>query len=149
MTPAVLVRYRYPYTRSNKQEKGEVNVPWVLLFIASVCEVIFAVAMKQAQGFTKLVPSIVVILGAAGGIFFLTMALKSLPLSIGYPIWTGVGMVGTVVLGLIMFNRWCCDASAIRISRIVFFQFRPKGRFLYGRRQRGRSRGHGPFQIFP
>ncbi len=116
MTPAVLVRYRYPYTRSNKQEKGEVNVPWVLLFIASVCEVIFAVAMKQAQGFTKLVPSIVVILGAAGGIFFLTMALKSLPLSIGYPIWTGVGMVGTVVLGLIMFNE---PLSALKVAGIA------------------------------
>ncbi len=92
-------------------------MPWVLLFIASVCEVIFAVAMKQAQGFTKLVPSIVVILGAAGGIFFLTMALKSLPLSIGYPIWTGVGMVGTVVLGLIMFNE---PLSALKVAGIAF-----------------------------
>jgi quaternary ammonium compound-resistance protein SugE len=116
MTPAVLVQYRFPYTRSNKQEKGEVIVPWVLLFIASICEVIFAVAMKQAQGFTKLVPSIVVILGAAGGIFFLTMALKSLPLSIGYPIWTGVGMVGTVVLGLIMFNE---PLSALKVAGIA------------------------------
>ncbi len=53
-------------------------MPWVLLLIASICEVIFAVAMKQAQGFTKLIPSVVVILGAAGGIFFLTLALKSL-----------------------------------------------------------------------
>jgi quaternary ammonium compound-resistance protein SugE len=116
MTPAVLVQYRFPYTRSNKQEKGEVIVPWVLLFIASICEVIFAVAMKQAQGFTKLVPSIVVILGAAGGIFFLTMALKSLPLSIGYPIWTGVGIVGTVVLGLIMFNE---PLSALKVAGIA------------------------------
>jgi len=116
MTPAVLVPYRYPYTRSNKQEKGDVNVPWVLLFIASVCEVIFAVAMKQAQGFTKLIPSIVVILGAAGGIFFLTMALKSLPLSIGYPIWTGVGIVGTVVLGLVMFNE---PLSALKVAGIA------------------------------
>jgi quaternary ammonium compound-resistance protein SugE len=110
------VPYLFPYTRSNKQEKGEVNVPWVLLFIASVCEVIFAVAMKQAQGFTKLIPSIVVIFGAAGGIFFLTMALKSLPLSIGYPIWTGVGMVGTVVLGLIMFGE---PLSALKVTGIA------------------------------
>ncbi len=91
-------------------------MPWVLLFIASVCEVIFAVAMKQAQGFTKLIPSIVVIFGAAGGIFFLTMALKSLPLSIGYPIWTGVGMVGTVVLGLIMFGE---PLSALKVTGIA------------------------------
>jgi len=116
MTPAVLEQFRFQYTRSNKQENGDVNVPWVLLFIASVCEVIFAVAMKQAQGFTKLIPSIVVILGAAGGIFFLTMALKSLPLSIGYPIWTGVGIVGTVVLGLVMFNE---PLSALKVAGIA------------------------------
>lgn len=91
-------------------------MPWVLLLIASIFEVVFAVAMKQAQGFTKLVPSIVVVFGAAGGIFFLTMALKSLPLSIGYPIWTGVGTVGTVILGLIMFGE---PLSALKVSGIA------------------------------
>lgn len=80
-------------------------MPWVLLAIASVFEVIFAVAMKQSQGFTKLVPSLVVVGGGIGGVFFLTLALRSLPLSIGYPVWVGLGIVGVVILGLVMFDE--------------------------------------------
>ena len=91
-------------------------MPWVLLFLASVCEVIFAVAMKQSQGLTKLIPSIVTLVGAAGGIILLSLALKTLPLSVGYPIWTGVGMVGTVVLGLLMFGE---PISVSKVSGIT------------------------------
>lgn len=91
-------------------------MPWVLLAIASVFEVIFAVAMKQSQGFTKLVPSLVVVGGGIGGVFFLTLALKSLPLSIGYPMWVGLGIVGVVILGLFMFNE---PLSTIKIVGIL------------------------------
>lgn len=91
-------------------------MPWVLLFFASVCEVIFAVAMKQSQGLTKLIPSIITFVGAAGGIILLSLALKTLPLGIGYPIWTGVGMVGTVVLGLLIFGE---PIGALKVSGVV------------------------------
>lgn len=91
-------------------------MPWVLLFFASVCEVIFAVAMKQSQGLTKLIPSIITLVGAAGGIILLSLALKTLPLGIGYPIWTGVGMVGTVVLGLLIFGE---PIGALKVSGVV------------------------------
>jgi quaternary ammonium compound-resistance protein SugE len=92
------------------------RVPWVLLFFASVCEIIFAVAMKQSQGLTKLIPSIITLVGAAGGIILLSLALKTLPLGIGYPIWTGVGMVGTVVLGLLIFGE---PIGALKVSGVV------------------------------
>ncbi len=91
-------------------------MPWVLLFLASVFEVIFAVAMKQSQGLTKLVPSIVTLVGAASGLTLLSLALKTLPLSIGYPIWTGVGIVGTVALGLLMFGE---PISALKVSGVI------------------------------
>ena len=91
-------------------------MPWVLLAIASVFEVIFAVAMKQSQGFTKLIPSLVVVGGGIGGVFFLTLALKSLPLSIGYPVWVGLGIVGVVILGLIMFDE---PLSTIKVLGIL------------------------------
>lgn len=91
-------------------------MPWVLLLLASVCEVVFAVAMKQSQGFSKLVPTIVTLLGAAGGIILLTLALKTIPLSIGYPIWVGIGVVGTVILGLVMFGE---PITALKIAGVV------------------------------
>lgn len=91
-------------------------MPWVLLLLASVCEVIFAVAMKQSQGFSKLLPTIVTLLGAAGGIILLTLALKTIPLSIGYPIWVGIGVVGTVILGLVMFAE---PLTALKIAGVV------------------------------
>jgi len=72
--------------------------------------------MKQSQGLTKLIPSIVTLVGAAGGIILLSLALKTLPLSVGYPIWTGVGMVGTVVLGLLMFGE---PISVSKVSGIT------------------------------
>lgn len=72
--------------------------------------------MKQSQGLTKLIPSIITLVGAAGGIILLSLALKTLPLGIGYPIWTGVGMVGTVVLGLLIFGE---PIGALKVSGVV------------------------------
>lgn len=78
---------------------------WVLLGLAAICEIVFAIAMKQAEGFTKLVPSLVVVVAGAGGVALLTLALKTLPVSIGYPMWTGAGIIGTVVLGALMLGE--------------------------------------------
>ncbi len=78
---------------------------WVYLGLAAVFEVIFAISMKQAQGFTRLYPTIVTAVAVVGGIGFLTLALKTLPVSVAYPIWTAIGTLGTVLLGYVMFGE--------------------------------------------
>lgn len=79
--------------------------PWVYLAAAAVFEIIFALGMKYADGFTRPIPTIVTIVGAVAGIAFLTLALKTLPVSVAYPIWTAVGTLGTVILGYLLLNE--------------------------------------------
>jgi len=78
---------------------------WANLMIAAVFEVVFALGTKGSDGFTNLPWSITSIVGAAGGIFFLSLALRTLDVGVGYTVWTGVGSVGTVVFGTLIFNE--------------------------------------------
>ncbi|MGV9882100.1 DMT family transporter [Streptomyces sp. NPDC003006] len=78
---------------------------WIYLLIASVFEVVFALGTSTTEGFTKLGPSLLTAAAAAGGIFFLSLALKSLDVGVGYTVWTGIGSVGTVTFGTMMFGE--------------------------------------------
>ena len=90
---------------------------WIMLFIAGLLEVCWAVGLKYSQGFTKFVPSIITILGMIGSFYFLSVALKTLPLGTAYAIWTGIGTVGTVILGIILFKE------PIDITRLICIGF--------------------------
>ncbi len=90
---------------------------WLLLFVAGLLEVCWAVGLKYSNGFTKLVPSIFTILGMIASFYFLSLALKNLPLGTAYAIWTGIGTVGTVTLGVILFKE------SIDPSRLIFIGF--------------------------
>jgi quaternary ammonium compound-resistance protein SugE len=92
---------------------------WIYLALAAVFEIAFATSMKYAAGFTKIGPSIVTAIATVGGITFLTLALKTLPLSIAYPIWTGVGTLGTVILGLLLFNEAITPLKLISVLAII------------------------------
>lgn len=78
---------------------------WLILVIAGLFEVWWAIGLKFSQGFTKLVPSIFTVLGMIASFYFLSLALKNLPLGTAYAIWTGIGTIGTVILGIILFNE--------------------------------------------
>lgn len=78
---------------------------WVYLFIASVCEIGWAIGLKYSEGFTKLVPSVFTTIGMIATYYFLALALKTIPVGTGYAIWTGIGAVGTAILGMILFNE--------------------------------------------
>ena len=78
---------------------------WILLALAGIFEVTWACAMKYAEGFTRLVPSIVTAVGYLASAVFLAMALKELPLGTAYAMWTGFGIVGTTVLGVVLFHE--------------------------------------------
>ncbi len=78
---------------------------WLILIVAGLFEMGWAVGLKYSQGFTKLIPSIFTIVGMIASFYFLSLALKSLPLGRAYAIWTGIGTVGTVILGIILFKE--------------------------------------------
>lgn len=75
--------------------------------------------MKHSQGLTKLVPSIFTIAGMIASFYFLSLALKDLPLGTAYAIWTGIGTVGTVILGIILFKEPFDVIRLICISLII------------------------------
>ncbi|MDR3598000.1 quaternary ammonium compound efflux SMR transporter SugE [Clostridium sp.] len=78
---------------------------WLMLIVAGLFEMGWAIGLKYSQGFTKPIPSILTIVGMIASFYFLSLALKSLPLGTAYAIWTGIGTVGTVTLGIILFKE--------------------------------------------
>ena len=86
---------------------------WFYLVVAGIFEVGWAIELKYSLGFTKIVPSLLTIIGMLTSFYFLSLSLKSLPLGTAYAIWTGIGTVGTVVLGAILFKE------PINIMRIL------------------------------
>ena len=87
---------------------------WIYLFLAGLCEIGWTVGLKYTDGFSKLFPSVFVVLVSIGSLAFLSLAAQKLPLSIAYPIWTGMGVVGAFVFGAILFNE------PVTILRVVF-----------------------------
>lgn len=78
---------------------------WIVLFVAGLFEVGWAVGLKYTNGFTRLWPSLGTVAAMAASLFLLSVALKSLPLGTAYTVWTGVGAVGTVLLGIILLGE--------------------------------------------
>ncbi|KPH65050.1 multidrug transporter [Pseudoalteromonas porphyrae] len=77
------------------------NAAWFSLFIAGLFEVVWALAMKQSNGFTKLWPSIITFAAMWASFAFLSFALKSLPLGISYTMWVGIGAVGVSIVSVL------------------------------------------------
>ena len=92
---------------------------WIMLLIAGVTEVTWAVAMKAADGFTKTVPSVITVVGYILSAVFLSMVLKELPLGTAYAMWTGFGIVGTAVLGVLLFHETMSITQVICVLLIV------------------------------
>ena len=78
---------------------------WIYLFIAGLFEIGWAVGLKYTEGFTKLWPSVITIFGMILSFYFLSTAVKTIPIGTAYAIWTGIGAVGTAILGIILFGE--------------------------------------------
>ena len=78
---------------------------WIFLLLAALFEVSWAIAMKYSNGFSVLIPSIVTVVGYILSAIFLSLALRQLPLGTAYAMWTGVGILGTTILGVFLFNE--------------------------------------------
>ncbi|MCR5798360.1 MAG: multidrug efflux SMR transporter [Eubacterium sp.] len=78
---------------------------WLMLLLAGILEVTWACAMKASDGFKALIPSVVTVVGYILSAVFLALALKKLPLGTAYAMWTGFGIIGTSVLGIMLFDE--------------------------------------------
>jgi quaternary ammonium compound-resistance protein SugE len=87
-------------------------MPWVVLFVAGVFEIGWAVGLKYTAGLTRLWPSVATGAAVIVSMTLLALALRTLPLGTAYAIWTGIGTVGTAVLGIILFRE---PATAMRL----------------------------------
>ncbi|MBD9503235.1 DMT family transporter [Pseudomonas sp. BGr12] len=92
---------------------------WAMLMVAAVFEVMFAVSMKYAEGFTRPLPTVVTVVAVIGGIFFLTLAMRQLPVSIAYPVWTAIGTLGTVFFGFVLLGEALTLTKLASVALIV------------------------------
>lgn len=88
---------------------------WVYLIAAGLLEIIWAIGLKYTEGFTRLTPSAITIAAMVASVALLGIALRDLPVGTGYAIWTGIGTVGTAILGIWLFNE---PATAFRLASI-------------------------------
>jgi len=90
-------------------------VAWIILFLAGLLEIGWAIGLKYTDGFTKLVPTVLTMISMVASVVLLGIAVRTLPLGTAYAVWTGVGTVGTVILGIVLFAE---PATAIRLGCI-------------------------------
>jgi quaternary ammonium compound-resistance protein SugE len=93
---------------------GEVS--WALLVVAGLLEVGWAVGLKYTDGFTRPVPTALVIVAMTASVWLLAIALRTIPVGTGYAVWTGIGAVGTAILGMFLFGE---SRDVLRILSIL------------------------------
>ncbi|MCV9965495.1 quaternary ammonium compound efflux SMR transporter SugE [Pararhizobium sp. BT-229] len=88
---------------------------WIILFLAGILEIGWAIGLKYTEGFTKLMPTVLTAGSMVASVVLLGIAVRTLPLGTAYAVWTGIGTVGTVILGIVLFAE---PATAIRLGCI-------------------------------
>jgi quaternary ammonium compound-resistance protein SugE len=91
------------------------NLAWMILVVAGLFEIGWAIGLKYTEGFTRLVPSALTLTAMVASIVLLGLALKALPVGTAYAVWTGIGAVGTAALGIYLFGE---PATAARLASI-------------------------------
>ncbi len=90
-------------------------MPWIVLSIAGLLEVVWAISLKYSYGFTRTIPSAITLIASIASFYLLAYAMKSLPAGTAYAIWTGIGAVGVSILGVILFRE------PLTLIRIISF----------------------------
>jgi len=99
-----------------RQKDGSALMAWVLLCVAGILEIAFAIGMKSSEGFTRLIPALVTVATGLSSVFLLSLSLRSLPVGTGYAVWTGIGAAGTALLGMILLGD---SAAPMRVLCII------------------------------
>ena len=92
---------------------------WLILFVAGLCEIGWAVGLKYTDGFSRFWPTVFTGASLLASMALLGMAMKSLPLGTAYSVWTGIGAVGTVILGIVLFREPVTLARLVCVGLIV------------------------------
>lgn len=94
-------------------------LPWILLVIAGLLEVVWAVGLKYTYGFTRLWPSVFTIIALGASFLLLAKAMQTLPLGISYTVWVGIGAVGSVFAGVWLFHERLTPLQSVCIAAIA------------------------------
>ncbi|MFA5537832.1 MAG: quaternary ammonium compound efflux SMR transporter SugE [Gemmobacter sp.] len=92
---------------------------WGLLFLAGLFEIGWAVGLKYTEGFTRIGPTAVTLAAMAVSIALLGLALRDIPLGTGYAVWTGIGTLGTVILGIVIFGEAATPGRLVCAGMII------------------------------
>ncbi len=92
---------------------------WVELFVAGVFEIAWAIGLKCTEGFTRFWPNVVTVVTTIASFLFLARAVRTLPIGTAYAVWTGIGAVGTALLGMVLFDESREPARLVCIGMIV------------------------------
>lgn len=92
---------------------------WLILVVAGLFEIVWAVGLKYTAGFTRLWPSLGIVTAMIVSVGMLGIAMKSLPVGTAYAVWVGIGMVGTVIIGIAFLNEPANTARLISIALII------------------------------
>ena len=89
---------------------------WILLFVAGLLEIVWAIGLKYTEGFTRLTPSLITISAMVVSFYLLSLALRTLPVGTAYAVWVGIGAVGTATVGILVFNE---VASLLKLASLA------------------------------
>src|SRR6195952_4578539 len=92
---------------------------WLLLSLAGVLEIAFALGMKASEGFTRLTPALFTFAAGLSSVFLLSLALRTLPVGTGYAVWTGIGAAGTAILGIVVLGDSAAPLRMLCIGLIL------------------------------
>lgn len=92
---------------------------WLLLLLAGLFEVAWAIGLKYTDGFSRPLPTLLTLIAMAVSVLLLAMAVKQLPLGTAYAVWTGIGAVGTVLMGIWLFNEPATLARVLCLLLII------------------------------
>ncbi len=91
-------------------------MPWLLLILSGLLETVWAIALSQSAGFTRVVPSVIFVIALAASMVGLGYAVRTIPIGTGYAVWVGIGVAGTALAGMLFLGE---SASVLRILSLL------------------------------
>lgn len=89
---------------------------WAYLFVAGILEVIFAYALKQSEGFSRLIPSVITVVTVIASFWLLSLAMRTIPIGTAYILWTGIGAIGAFMTGIVLLGE---PVTAMRVIAAI------------------------------
>jgi quaternary ammonium compound-resistance protein SugE len=99
--------------------KDTVFMAWLLLTVAGIFEIVFALSMKWSEGFTRLGPALLTVVAGLSSVFLLSYSLRTLQVGTAYAVWTGIGAAGTAILGIVILGDSMAPMRVLCIALIL------------------------------